>query len=261
MEFCDLPLQFNFVLAPVPGVENPGADYLSRLEIRPEDRIHLKLIDAIPVFQVEIDIASKTPTQEEDENDYYLRDEADENIRKHRSSTLSDKTSGQQKHEHLTATENDVHQMTAQGDTGHRKTSLKDQMTFVRLVNRGSLPPRAMNSIGPSTMDSLQVVQENSRDIQKFRAITLERRAPPTHMNFESQFFQKLYTNIKYLEIVKGILCRKYFDNTGKVLSQQAVVPEEFIKDIIRTLLEEIFHLANHSNTIPYLYNDMVQVS
>ena len=46
---CDQALQFDFVLAHVPGVENPAADYLSRLDINPEDRIHLKLNDQIPV--------------------------------------------------------------------------------------------------------------------------------------------------------------------------------------------------------------------
>ena len=41
-KFCDQTLQFNFLLAHVPGVENPVADYLSRLEIRPEDRVQLE---------------------------------------------------------------------------------------------------------------------------------------------------------------------------------------------------------------------------
>ena len=65
--FCDQTLQFNFILAHVPGVENPAADYFSRLEIRPEERVHLKLTDSIPVHLIEIEIASKTPKQEEDE--------------------------------------------------------------------------------------------------------------------------------------------------------------------------------------------------
>ena len=39
--FCDQTLQFNFILAHVPGVENPAADYLSRLEIRPEERLFI----------------------------------------------------------------------------------------------------------------------------------------------------------------------------------------------------------------------------
>ena len=41
--FCDQTLPFNFILTHVPGVENPAADYLSRLDIRPEERVHLKL--------------------------------------------------------------------------------------------------------------------------------------------------------------------------------------------------------------------------
>ena len=69
--FCDQTLQFHFILAHVPGVENPAADYLSRLEIRPEERVHLKLTDSIPVHHIEIEIASKTPKQEEDEPDYF----------------------------------------------------------------------------------------------------------------------------------------------------------------------------------------------
>ena len=69
--FCDQTLQFNFLLPHVPGVENPAADYLSRLEIRPEDRVHLKLTDTIPIHRIEIDIASRTPKQKEDEPDYF----------------------------------------------------------------------------------------------------------------------------------------------------------------------------------------------
>ena len=67
---CDQALQFDFVLAHVPGVENPAADYLSRLDINPEDRIHLKSNDQIPVHHIEIDLAAKTPKQDDDEEDY-----------------------------------------------------------------------------------------------------------------------------------------------------------------------------------------------
>ena len=69
--FCDQTLQFNFILAHVPGVENPAADYLSRLEIRPEERVHLKITDSTPVHHIESEIASKTPKQEEDEPEYF----------------------------------------------------------------------------------------------------------------------------------------------------------------------------------------------
>ena len=68
--YCDQALQFDFVLAHVPGAENPAADYLSRIDIHPKDRIHVKLHDEIPVFKVEIDLASKTPKQDDEEEEY-----------------------------------------------------------------------------------------------------------------------------------------------------------------------------------------------
>ena len=70
MELFDQALQFNFILAHVPGVENPAADYLSRLDIKPQDRIHLKLHDTIPVQHIEVDLACQTPKQDEEEDDY-----------------------------------------------------------------------------------------------------------------------------------------------------------------------------------------------
>ena len=74
--YRDQALQFDFVLAHVPGVENPAADYLSRIDIHPKDRIHLKLHDEIPANEVEFDLASKTPKQD-DEEEEYIPDETD----------------------------------------------------------------------------------------------------------------------------------------------------------------------------------------
>ena len=67
--YCDQALKFDFVLAHVHGVENLAADYLSIIDINPQDRIHLKLHDKIPVFKVEIDLASESK-QDNDEEEY-----------------------------------------------------------------------------------------------------------------------------------------------------------------------------------------------
>ena len=42
---CYQALQYDFVLAHVPCTENPAAEYLSPLDIRPEERIHFMLTD------------------------------------------------------------------------------------------------------------------------------------------------------------------------------------------------------------------------
>ena len=142
--------------------------------------------------------------------------------------------------------------MTARGDTGHQKTSLKDQMTFVNLVNTGSLPNVPMNSVIPSTLVSLQVVQENKSDIQQIKTILLELQGLPTHVNFESQFYQKHYEK-KRIEIVNRIMCRKYFDIIGKVFYQQAKVPDECMKKLFLKLHEEI--MQGHPGSKKILYH------
>ena len=71
-------------------------------------------------------------------------------------------------------------------------------------------------------------------------------------MNLDNHIFQKLYRNIKHLEVVKRILCRKCFDNTGKVVYQQLVVPEELMRDMIRTLHEDIMERQTVVHKILY---------
>ena len=171
------------MLAHVPGVKNAAANYLSRLDNWIEDRIHKKLIDSVPVFFVGIDIALKTPKQEEDETDYYPHDEGDENIRRHRSNTPDNEPSGQTEQEQTTTKETDTPQMTARGATEHRKTSPEDQRTFFRVANTSSLPTRVMKSVSPENMVKLQVVQENKRDIPKMKTIFSDQQALPTHVN------------------------------------------------------------------------------
>ena len=58
----------------------------------------------------------------------------------------------------------------------------------------------------------------------------------PNHVNFASTFFQKLVKNRKRLEVVNKALYRKFFDNTGRVLFKQIVVPPETTLPIIRTM-------------------------
>ena len=70
------------MLAHVPGVENPTADYLFCPKIQPQNRIYSKLTDSFTVFHVKIGLASKKPEQEEWKTDYYPHDEAHENIRR-----------------------------------------------------------------------------------------------------------------------------------------------------------------------------------
>ena len=64
-------LLINFLLAYVPGVENPAKTYLSNLEMGPREYLHSKMTNFVPVHRAEADIPSNALKQEDDENDYF----------------------------------------------------------------------------------------------------------------------------------------------------------------------------------------------
>ena len=62
---CDSVLQFNFTIAPIPAKLNTAGDFLSRLEMDPNEKIILKIREDIPTKPIEVNIESKAIAQEE----------------------------------------------------------------------------------------------------------------------------------------------------------------------------------------------------
>ena len=62
---CDFVLQFNFTIAHIPGKMNTAADFLSRLELDPNEKIILKSREDIPTKPIEVNIESTGIVQEE----------------------------------------------------------------------------------------------------------------------------------------------------------------------------------------------------
>ena len=62
---CDFVLQINFTIAHIPGKMNNAADFLSRLEMDPNEKIILKIREDIPTKPIEVNIESTGIAQEE----------------------------------------------------------------------------------------------------------------------------------------------------------------------------------------------------
>ena len=232
--YCDQALQFDFVLAHVPGVKNPAADYLSRIDIHPKDRIHLKLHDEIPVFKVEIDLASKTPKQDDEEDDY-IPD----------ATNVPDATtSPNPTMQSLLAM---FPQRCHEDDEQYRrriddiKTQVQPFVTpsdpalfFTRFCQRNQV--HAVNQVCPSGTSEIVKAQGENSDVQRVIRILTVQETPPNQVNFTSTFFQKLFKNRKRLEVVNNALYRQFFDNVGNLAYRQIVVPPETTEAIIRTM-------------------------
>ena len=55
---CDYVILFNFVIAHIPGAQNTAADYLSRLETDPKDKLVMKIREDVQTLQIEINVQS-----------------------------------------------------------------------------------------------------------------------------------------------------------------------------------------------------------
>ena len=62
---CDFVLQINFIIAHILGKMNTAADFLSRLEMDPNEKVFLKIREDIATKPIEVNIESAGIAQEE----------------------------------------------------------------------------------------------------------------------------------------------------------------------------------------------------
>ena len=62
---CGFVLQFNFTIANVPGRMNTAADFLSRLDLDPKEKVQLLIRDDIQTTPIEVHIQSSNVAEEE----------------------------------------------------------------------------------------------------------------------------------------------------------------------------------------------------
>ena len=218
---CDQALQFDFMLAHVPGVDNSAADYLSRPDINPEDRIQLKLNDQIPVHYIEINLAANIPQQDDDEEDDDEEDDDEEDDDEEDDDEEDDdpeqqpETSDPPEQQQLGAinTQDEFNQLQSllQSLANNQHQHDDHRVKTIQIIRRHFEPVLAGDD--PSTMltkitrrhhshtvtqvcpqgDS-QIIQNqlSNQEVQKMVRVLVNSEPLPNHVNFASSFYQKL---------------------------------------------------------------------
>ena len=196
--YCDQAHQFDFVLAHVPGVENPAADYLSRIDINPADRIHLKLHDEIPVFKVGIDLASKTPKQDDDEEEYIPDDHDAPDVTTSSNPTLQTLMTmfPQQHRENEEQYNGRIEGMKSQIEPF--VTPSDPALLFTWFYQRDQV--HMVNQVCPSGVSEIVKAQGESSEVQRVIRILTAQETPPNHVNFESTFFKNCLKTVRDLK-------------------------------------------------------------
>ena len=89
---CDYVMQYSFTIAHIPGKNNTAADYLSRLEICPKEKLILRIREDISTTPIELNVQSAGVTEEE--QIFYTDDdeETEEQIWKRKNDARSNPT-------------------------------------------------------------------------------------------------------------------------------------------------------------------------
>ena len=58
-------MQFNFIIAHIPGKNNTAADYLSRMEMDPTEKLVMKIREDVGTQPIEVNVQSARVSEEE----------------------------------------------------------------------------------------------------------------------------------------------------------------------------------------------------
>ena len=165
--------------------------------------------DEIPVFKVEIDLASKTPKQDVDEEDYLPEE----------TNVPDETTSPNPIMQSLLA----MFPQCCHEDEERRrriddiKTQVQPFVTpsdptlfFTRFYQRNQV--HMVNQVCPSRVSEMVMDQGLNSDVQSVIRIITAQETPPSQVNFTSTFFQKLFKNRKKLEVINNVLYRQFFE-------------------------------------------------
>ena len=219
------------------------------MEIRPEERVHLKLTNSIPVHHIEI---------EEDEQNYFPPSETLRQKRSHDAKpmkvisfetlTIDDGKPMKTVDVATTACDDDkmmnyVHSTPLASENDHTSTpQIYQLMTdahlpeYIRFIVKTSLLHSVTKEVSPPGGVDLILTQKTNSDIRLILKY-LSGETTLTHsVNLMSTFFQKLHKNRKRLENVNGVLYRIFYDHTGLESHKQIVQPDQVMLEIIRSL-------------------------
>ena len=201
---CDYVIQVNFVIAHIPGAQNTAADYLSRLEADPKDKLVMKIREDVQTIPIEINVQSAGVSQEE--QIFYTNDD--------------DETE-----EHYWARKEAI-----------RENPMTDEPTITIETLSTNLVKQQLD-IQVRLKKTNQIIIEQSKD-----AVLQQLRAKLLHEDYSENILQQdaryrhYANNLERIVLKDEILTRQYFDETGNVKYHQILLPQHLLRELLQSL-------------------------
>ena len=213
---CDYVLQFNFKTARIAGSVNIAADFLSRLELKVTEKMHLKIREDIHTTPIEVTTSSSDFA---DEEQVFF--------------THADDTNESEEHtrERKERSRQNAKQWDAKEESPVLKTSVKE---FTKID--GNTTSYSMNGI--KAIARIRVEQDVDLLLKNMKLKILGQPYDEVLVMTDSRYKQTHDYKVNEDRIIlkDGLLFRKYFGETGSVKYYQTLIPKQLVTDILRSL-------------------------
>ena len=166
--------------------------------------------------RIEIDIASRTPKQEEDEPDYPtsepLRRKRQEDVEEMNLTINTDVAQDDGKEMKFTNCERTAASDDSIANDNHltyRLTDVDEPIQLTQFIRKVSLSRPVMSQVSPAEGIDLIESQKTNWVIQKMIRVLEGSEILQHPVNMQDQFFQKLHKNRKRLQVVNGVLPKR----------------------------------------------------
>ena len=239
---CDYVLQFNFKIAHIAGSVNTAADFLSRLELKVTEKIHLKIREDVQTTPIEVSTSSSDVADEE-QFFFTQTDTQDET----EEQTLQRKKQSQKK-----AAEWVVNQ-----ELSSMKPSIKE---FTKID--GNTTSYSINGI--KTSARIRVEQDADLVLKNLKLKILGQPHDDVLLVTDRRY-KHYKANQDRIILKDALIFRKYYGETGSVKYYQILIPKQLVNEVLRNLHGEFGKHPGITKTIiayreKYYYPNMTQL-
>ena len=224
---CDDVLQFNFKIAHNAGSVNTAADFLSRLELKVTEKIHLKIREDVQTTPIEVSTSSSDVA---DEEQFFFTQPDDQHETEEQ--ILPRKEQSQKK--------------AAAWVTNQELSSIKPSIKELTKID-GNTTSYSINGIKASARTRI----EQDFDLV-LKILKLKRLGQPHDevLLTADTRFKHYKANEDRIILKDGLIFRKYYGETGSVRYYQILIPKQLVNEVLRNLHGDFGKHAGITKTI-----------
>ena len=240
---CDSVLQVNFKIAHIAGSINTAADFLSRLELKVTEKIHLKIREDVQTTPIEVSTSSSDVA---DEEQFFFTQPDDQH----------------ETEEQILQRKEQSRKKAAEWVTNQELSSIKPSIKEFTKID-GNTTSYSINGIKASAR--IGVEQDADLVLRNLKLKILGQTHDDVLLATDRRF--KYYkANEDRIILKDGLLFRKYYGETESVKYYQILIPKQLVNEVLRNLHGEFGkHLGINKTILAYrqkfYYPNMAQLT